>query len=285
MADRRKNKIISPEGLERIRQSKLKFWADPANRRRASRNISKAVTEAFKDPTKRKNMVEGNRRKYADPENRKLISRNISKGVIEAWNDPTKRFRDPKTLQAKSRSMKKAWKQADTSRRQAWTDAIGRTRRTPEMRARQSEITRDRWTDPDYRKRQSEARRQAWANSKSRQRRLRGLRLAQARPDVQEKKSSAMKERWAKMRSILRTGRTPKRRGGSVRGRLLVDSARKIEVIARYKLRSESDGWIAKNWKEISGDHATADAVEKFIKRHRTHIAHKQAELKHKSGR
>lgn len=263
---------ISPEGIERIRQSKLAFWADPGKKARTKRNISKAVIEAFKDPITRHNFEEGNRRKWEDAENSQRIRENISAAVKKAHKDPTKHYRDPKVLRSKSRSMQRAWKEQAPEHRQNWVNAIGRTSRTPEARKRQSEISTGMWSEAPYRKQQSASRRAAWARPDVRKRRGIAMQQAATRPEVKERKSEAMKERWVKVNAILRAAAgAPKKPRGRQPG-LSSDLKRRIELTAAFLRLNWSESAMSKFVYPETPATAYAN-TRKLASRHRVMIA------------
>jgi len=228
---------------------------------------------------------EGSKRKWADPQ----VRQRIIDGQRRYWEE----FRaNPELQKKRSRAAKKAL--AD-----------------PEVRRRISEGTRKAYENPEVKKRLGEGLRRVWANDPGRheqasitakqvfgdpeleKRRREGF----ARPETREKISEAgqrtwkdnekrrgqvsewAKKLWDERRRAQAAYRPPRPRGRT-KGQLSPDTEPRITMIASCRLQGMKDYQIALHAYPLYRRQADAwKAMEKFVKRHASHIAQRQRDL------
>lgn len=247
------------------------------------------------------------------PEERELLRReSISKTLKKFYGSGegrqkksdalNKRWAKPEEHTKQSKRTKASWdnnsdfrKAVSDGHARHWTpaarrqngEAVKRYLATPEGAAEFALRLKQIHLNPESNRRRSESMKRYNSSEEGRQTRSRSSKLGwEIHPGRKERMAERKRAEWAQIREALAgKNKRPKKRGGSVPGKLLSGSAMKIDAIARYQLQGKSNNWIEEHWKEVTGTHASLATAESFRKRHKALIAQRRVELSQTVGR
>lgn len=101
----------------------------------------------------------------------------------------------------RSESMKKYWSSLTPEERRSrsanWQKAGVEAAKTPAVRARQSELAKERWADPEYKARHSAGIKKAWDESSPERREKASQRSSNLSDETRQKRSEGLRRAWA----------------------------------------------------------------------------------------